>query len=249
MASRMMGATRSSKLSNRLKLLHALVDSRTPKSSKELAEIVNADPVLLLRLLRYLVATGMIGEADADRFEATNITRNLTVRNLEAGINHCLDALGPAVLALPEFLHKNGYQNPSDLRHGPFQDGHRTEDTLFEWLPKHPELLHNFNLWMAGQREGRISWLSFFPLESQLLTNFNGGDDAVLFIDVGGARGHELELIRRRFPNLPGKFILQDLPDTIKQALPTPGVQAVAHDFFNEQPIKGESSNLSHLEK
>jgi len=227
---------------NRLKLLHHLVDSPTPKSSKELAQAVGADPLLLLRLLRFLVATGMIGEADVDRYEATNITRNLTIPALEAGINHTYDIVGRSTMALPDFLQKTGYQNPSDPKHCPFQDAYHTEDNLFEWFPKHPEDLDFFNLWMTGQREGRANWLDFFPLKDKLLDGFKGGDNAVMFIDVGGARGHEVEAIKTKFPDVPGKFVLQDLPDTIKQALPVPEMQAVAHDFFTEQPIKGWSS-------
>lgn len=235
------------RISNRLKLLHTLVDSPTPRSSEDLAQTVKADPLLLLRLLRYLAATGMIGESDVDRYEATNITRNLTIPNLEAGINHAYDTLGPAALALPDYLQKIGYQNPSDQKHAPFQDGHRTEESLFEWISKRPELLHNFNMWMTGQREGRANWLDFFPLEEKLLTGFKDDGDAVMFVDVGGSRGHEIDAIKKRYPNLPGKFILQDLPETIKQALPTPGVQAIAHDFFKEQPVKGQLSTRQEI--
>ena len=203
---------------------------------------MGADPLLLRRLLRFLVASGMIGEADVDLYEATNITRNLTVPALEAGINHSYDIVGYATMALPGFLQKTGYQNPNDQKHCPFQDAFHTEDDLFEWFPKHPEELNDFNLWMTGQREGRANWLDFYPLQEKLLNGFEGSDSSVMFVDVGGARGHEVEAIKKRFPDLPGKFILQDLPETIKQALPVPDMHVMAHDFFTEQPAKGESS-------
>ena len=203
---------------------------------------MGADPLLLRRLLGFLVTTGMIGEADVDLYEATNITRHLTVPALEAGINHSYDIVGYATMALPGFLQKTGYQNPNDQKHCPFQDAFHTEDDLFEWFPKHPEELNDFNLWMTGQREGRANWLDFYPLQEKLLNGFGGSDSSVMFVDVGGARGHEVEAIKKRFPDLPGKFILQDLPETIKQALPVPDMHVMAHDFFTEQPAKGESS-------
>ena len=92
---------------------------------------------------------------------------------------------------------------------------------------------------MTGQRDGRAYWLDFFPFEEQIAKDFKEGDGAVMFVDVGGARGHETEAIKKKFPTLPGRFVLQDLPDTVKQALPVPGMEAVAHDFFTPQPIKG----------
>ncbi|KAL9127327.1 MAG: hypothetical protein Q9175_007754 [Cornicularia normoerica] len=106
-------------------------------------------------------------------------------------------------------------------------------------VPKHPECLNNFNLWMTGQRDGRPNWLDFYSFEERIAKGFQEGDGAVIFIDVGGARGHEVEAIKKKYPTLPGRFLLQDLPDTVAQALPVRGMEAIAHDFFTAQPIKG----------
>ncbi|KAL8831609.1 MAG: hypothetical protein Q9191_000760 [Dirinaria sp. TL-2023a] len=224
---------------DRLKLLQAIVNSPSPQSSAGLAQAAGADPLLLRRLLRFLAATRIIGEVDVDRYEATHITRTLSTPIMEAGINHAYDVVGRPTMALPDFLQRTGYRNPDDGTHCPFQDAFRTEDSLFQWFPKNPEDLQTFNFWLTKQREGRSSWLDFYPLEENFLKGFSGGDDGVMFVDVGGATGHDIEAIKKRFPRLPGKFILQDLPNTIKQAPAMPGVQAMAHDFFTEQPIKG----------
>ena len=181
-----------------------------------------------------------IGEAGVDTYVANKITKNLTVPQLEAGVNHTYDLVGTAVMALPSFLAKTNYRNPDDSMHCAFQDGFRTEENLFEWFPKHPEYLNNFNLWMVGQRDGRTNWLDFFPLQEKLLQEFKADEDAVILVDVGGARGHEVQAIKEKYPNLPGKFILQDLPDTVKQALPVHDMQTMAHDFFTPQPVKGK---------
>lgn len=180
-----------------------------------------------------------IGEAGVDNYIPNNVTKNLVVPQLEAGVNHTYDVVGTATMGLPSFLAKTKYQNPTDPKNCAFQEGFRTQDSLFEWFPKHPEPLNNFNLWMTGQRDGRVGWLDFFPFDQRVARGFKGGDGDVMLIDVGGARGHEVEAIKKKYPNLPGRFLLQDLPDTIKQALPVPGMEAVAHDFFTEQPIKG----------
>ena len=213
--------------------------SIVPATGKELAQKTGADHVLLLRLLRYLVAIHAIGEADIDEYIANNVTKNLVIPQLEAGVNHAYDLLGTAIMALPSVLAKTNYRNPTDPKNCAFQEAFHTQDNLFEWFPKHPEHLNDFNLWMTGQRDGRANWLDFFPFEERVVKGFKGSDDAVMLIDVGGARGHEVEAIKKRYPTVPGRFLLQDLPGTIRQALPVPGMEAVAHDFFTRQPIKG----------
>ena len=232
---------------NRLEIFRILSESPVPVSGVDLAKQVGADHALLRRMLRYLVSMYAVGEAGVDLYSATNITRNLTVPGLKAGVDHTFDTVGPPVMAMPAFLAKTNYQNPTDPKHCAFQDAHRTEDDVFAWFPKHPECLDNFNLWMAAQREGRAYWQDFFSFEDQIAKGFvdTGDGNAVMLVDTGGARGHEIQAIKSRFPNLPGKFILQDLPSTIAQALPIPDLVAMEHDFFGEQPVKGNCPMLA----
>lgn len=129
----------------------------------------------------------------------------------------------------------------------PFQSAFGATDNLFEWFPKHPEYLHNFTLWMRGQREGRADWLDFFPFEERIVHGFRRTDDAVLIVDIGGGLGHVIEAILDKYPGLAGRYILQDLPDTIKQIIsPRTGIEPMVHDFFTPQPIKG-CSNISTI--
>ena len=231
------------RIANRLQIFHILINSNGPVPGRELAQKTGADHVLILRLLRYLIAIHAIGQAGVDLYIANNVTRSLIVPELEAGVNHTYDVVGAATMALPSFLAKTNYQNPTDPKHCAFQEGFHTQDSLFEWFPKHLEPLNNFNLWMAGQRDGRVGWLDFFPFEERVSREFRRDDGAVILVDVGGARGHEVEAIKKKHPYLPGRFVLEDLPATIEQALPVPGMEAVAHDFFTEQPIKGQYLN------
>lgn len=50
---------------------------------------------------------------------------------------------------------------------------------------------------------------------------------------------HTYMALREKYPDIPGRVILQDLPATVERALPTPGVENMAHDFFQPQPVKG----------
>ena len=65
--------------------------------------------------------------------------------------------------------------------------------------------------------------------------------DTPIFVDVGGAGGHQCVEFRAKYPDIPGRVILQDQPPVVEQAegaLPV-GIEAMAHDFFTPQPIKG----------
>ena len=224
----------------RLRLFPLLVESHVPVTGKELAQKTGADHLLLRRLLRFLVAMRAIGEAGVDFYVANNVTKHLAIPRLEAGINHTFDVIGVATAALPSFLAKTNYQNPTNSKDCAFQQGFSTQDNLFEWFPKHPECLNDFNLWMTGKSEDRADWLDAFPFEERVVKGFEKSDGAVMLVDVGGARGHDVEAIKERYPTLPGRVILQDLPDTIAQALTVPGMEVLAHDFFTKQPIKGQ---------
>ena len=102
------------RIANSLKIFHMLVKGNVPVTGKQLAQDTGADHVLLLRLLRYLVAIHAIGEVGVDSYIANNVTRNLTVPRLEAGINHTYDLVDTATMALPSFLAKSKYWNPTD---------------------------------------------------------------------------------------------------------------------------------------
>ena len=141
---------------------------------------------------------------------------------------------------LPEFLRETGHEEPSDGRNCGFNTAFRTNEPFFDFLTKNPKFLETFNNYMTSQRQGRQSWLEFFPLERELVTGFSGEDSTVMFVDVGGGYGHEIQEIKKRYPDLPGRMILQDLPETISQITAAPNTEAMAYNFFTPQLIRGE---------
>lgn len=62
----------------------------------------------------------------------------------------------------------------------------------------------------------------------------------ILLVDVGGGKGHDLIKFLNRYPSAWGRLILQDLPNLIQnlEGL-SPGIQAMGHDFFTPQTVKG----------
>ena len=96
---------------------------------------------------------------------------------------------------------------------------------------------------MSGQREGRADWLDFFPFEKEILEGFDRGRDAVMAVDIGGGLGHEMLSLKKKFPNLPGKLIVQDLPRVIASIQdPNSAFEPMTHDFFTPQPVKGRDT-------
>ena len=74
----------------------------------------------------------------------------------------------------------------------------------------------------------------------------------MLIVDQGGGKGHDLEEFVERMGMgeregegegevLDGKLVLQDLPAVVEQARTglNPRVTAMAHDFFEDQPVRG----------
>ena len=155
------------------------------------------------------------------------------------------DCLGPVYQKLPEYIAANAYREPASTSNGPFQYGHFTNLPLSEWLQVHPRTRQDLSNNMAGYKYGQPSWLDtgFFPAAEVLGKGLKGGHDQVLLVDVGGSIGHDIAEFRSRNAQLPGRLILQDVPRVIGQVANLgPGIEAMAHDFFTPQPIKGNKS-------
>jgi len=139
--------------------------------------------------------------------------------------------------ALPRFLRETKYQNPTDSTHTAWHLAYNTDEQPFAWLKNHPEYLGWFATWMTAFHEGQTPWLEIFPFEQELCDGLK--PSTPVFVDVGGGVGHQCLALKQKFPNLPGRVILQDLEENIQAALVTEGVENTVHDFFTPQPIKG----------
>ncbi|KAK7752639.1 hypothetical protein SLS62_005408 [Diatrype stigma] len=72
-----------------------------------------------------------------------------------------------------------------------------------------------------------------------------------IFVDVGGAAGHQCIAVRDKYPDLAGRIILEDMAHVLDQVKANPlpsfgGIETEPYDFFKqEQPVKGMSSIIS----
>ncbi|KAI1360610.1 S-adenosyl-L-methionine-dependent methyltransferase [Xylaria arbuscula] len=228
--------TASIKIGFDLRIFKFLTENESPRTLNEISAMASADAILTGRILRYLVAIGAIEEISHDQFTANHVTRNLAENVTEAGVSHYFETVSPQYQALPGFLKKTSYANPACDTRTVFQEAWDTELHAFSWFSSYPQNLKYFNDFMAFRREADLSWLRVYPVKERAE---GWSSDRPLYVNIGGGVGHQCAQFKEHFPDIPGQVVLQDLPHSIAKALPTAGVQNMAHDFFEAQPIKG----------
>lgn len=128
----------------------------------------------------------------------------------------------------------------------PLQFTHGFNTDGFAWLCQNPAALTRFNSFMEGQRADRPYWADWFPVRDRILNLPDMSADRPLLVDLGGGRGHDLLEFRQRFPDAPGKLVLEDLPSVIDEVRGAQDrnagkIDAVPYDFFaTQQPVLGE---------
>jgi hypothetical protein len=145
--------------------------------------------------------------------------------------------VGPLFQAFPDFLKKNNYQDIMNNANTVHQTAWNSEGPVFTWIAQHPQNAAWFNEFMAHRRNNLATWLDVYPIEKQT-KRWDPKD--VVFVDIGGNTGHQCAELKAKYPNLPGRIILQDLPHAITMTLQPPSVENTIHDIVHPQPIKGQ---------
>ena len=131
------------------------------------------------------------------------------------------------------------FHNPTHASQSAFD--YAFGDSFFDWMRENPATLRCFDLYMAGRRVGKASWLDYYPIKERLLEGTDQ-EKTVFMVDIGGGQGHDLKGLNDKYGNkgLPGRLILQDLvADTRKDS--TTVFDSMVHDFFEPQPVTGAS--------
>jgi hypothetical protein len=139
---------------------------------------------------------------------------------------------------LSDYFAATGYQNPGDAYNGPFQYARNTDLHSFAWTATKPKLQKSFNTMMGLARmRPATPWYDYYPVAEKLTV---ASVQDTLLVDVGGGLGHDVIAFHAKYPNVKGKLVVQDLPVVIADVTALPaGIEAMAHDFFTPQPIKG----------
>ncbi|KAI1123504.1 S-adenosyl-L-methionine-dependent methyltransferase [Nemania abortiva] len=226
------------------RLFEILVEhERGGATNAELASMTKVDPALMKRLLRYYQSFGMIDQPADDQYRANAMTSAMVLRAARSGVPFYFKAIAPCLNALPQFLRDTKYANITDENNAPWQRGQQTHKNPFDWFRDHPDIMELFVPWMVSQRDGLPLFLEAMDFEKEFAGE-GTNETTPVFVDIGGASGHQCVALRQKHPNLVGRVILQDREEVIQQvnAHPIPGFEGIEtqpHDFFTPQPVKG----------
>jgi hypothetical protein len=139
------------------------------------------------------------------------------------------------------------YLNPYTPKDSTLAMAHNASGaTSFEILFNSPHL-KAFGLYMGTFTMGHKQWTELYPVETRMIEGFEEGEDSVILVDVGGGFGHQAKLLKDTFPNLPGRLIVQDLHQMKGEDIAE--IEFQAHDFYQEQPVKGRCLCSSYIEQ
>ncbi|KAI0481331.1 S-adenosyl-L-methionine-dependent methyltransferase [Xylariaceae sp. FL0804] len=217
----------------------------SPRTGPQLAELSGCDPVLLNRILRHLSAANLLDETAPGKYRQTIFTKSLLQPVFGAWVDYLYDATLPCFSKMPEYLAKNGYQNPIDPNDGVFQYTKGFKGSLFDYYDKNPVEGASFNNMMGGVMANQAGMLDIYPFE-QLNDSLPADSPTPLLVDVGGNVGHDINKFLSKQPALASRLALQDRPDVVQLAKCPDTVKVMAHDFFTPQPIKGARAYYMH---
>jgi hypothetical protein len=129
--------------------------------------------------------------------------------------------------------------NPPEANDGPFQLAEATKDSLWTWLPKNPQVHYDFLQFLEAEKADRARWVDWFPVQERLIDGFHDSEGEVLFVDVAGNRGHDVKELHSKFPNAPGRIVLEDEKHILDEADVAEKIERVVFDLFKPQPIQG----------
>ncbi|KAJ9322302.1 hypothetical protein DTO027B5_6283 [Paecilomyces variotii] len=226
------------RIASRLGLFRVLKESNGPKTLKELATATRADEVLLARVLRALAAFGAILEVNEDGYAFAPSYELFANQTFADSLDHCATFLNLTYQAFPDFLSSIKFADPTDPNNTAVQQAFEAQGQgILEILMARPEIGRGFGVMMNTWGEDNSLIQDLYPVKEKLAQGFD--PETVMFVDVGGGYGQKAIALKRAVPDLPGRFIVQDLPDTIEHAPKVEDIEYQAHDFLTEQPIKG----------
>ncbi|KAI6080763.1 S-adenosyl-L-methionine-dependent methyltransferase [Hypoxylon rubiginosum] len=238
-----------------LNVLNNLKESPSPLTTEDLANKSGKSPnhKLLARILRYLASLSLIREVDTDMWTASRFGNDLSGRGQSAGVCHMVDNCFAAMITLPAFLRRHEYNPPETEDDTAFAQANRVgaeEKTFFDWLKTRPQNAKDFNVFMGSHRTGMRTWLDRPEVIDEITSSFKkvtagkeGGEEkGVSFVDIGGNIGHQCKAFKQHVPDLKGTIVLEDLEEVIANAELEDGIEKVAVNFLEGQPVKGAAS-------
>ena len=218
-------------------------------SLTDLASATGAQPALLQRLLRVVAGSGFIIQTSGPSYSHTPLSLAYAKDEGNMGVMFKILFDELAVLtALPAYLRTHGAKEPDGEKattHNPNTWYYGQEGkTVFEIMEQDPEKFEGFQKMMAMAARFR-PFTGFYDF-SKLGTSEEGRP---VLVDVGGADGTTLAKVLEAHPDIKAEqCVLEDRAGVVEMArknghLPE-GLQILAHDFFQPQPVKNAKAYL-----
>ncbi|KXT07157.1 hypothetical protein AC578_2495 [Pseudocercospora eumusae] len=209
---------------------------------EDLASATGVEPRLLRRILRVLANTNNVIESSPGYFRANDACRHWTDPNVRATGEFHFEHTFQVILTLPTYLKENGYREPTDPTRTPWNISKNTSLPFFDWLdsPGNETSRSNFDKSMTVGTMSHF-WFEKTVSASQVLGSVDD-PEAPLYVDIGGGLGEHACKLHAAHPDLVGKLIVQDLPQSIhksKQRKLPEKISLMEYNFFTPQPIQG----------
>ncbi|KAJ6057615.1 O-methyltransferase [Penicillium canescens] len=215
-------------------------------SYEDLARKLDAEVLLVNRIAWVLVATGILDQIGEDRVTHTARSK-IYLKDDPFGKLFIImidNGLVPFA-SLMKYFDSYGRNEPRAMRHNPwcFAAG-EPEKTAWEIMGRDPERVRQF-------MEGMKVLERFIPVTGEYDFTWvverakQCPEDRILFVDIGGSRGHATAAICTENPGIPRRrCILQDLEEVLDEIRATGledlrEIQLMPVDFHQEQPVKG----------
>ncbi|KAK8093327.1 S-adenosyl-L-methionine-dependent methyltransferase [Apiospora hydei] len=221
-------------------LFSTLAASQGPSDLAELSGASGLEPRILGSIMDYLSPQGIVVEAEKQRYMPTKLSHLLLVPLFNDAVTHFHDNCLPGFTAFHRILKK-----PRDSHMTAFKLGQHTEEDFYTWLETHPANQAAFHRFMEAQFASLPTWLDVFDFKTEL-----GRDAAptdIMFVDVGGGNGSQCAGLRKVWPDMPGKMILQDKPQVLEKVLRVEGMEVMGHDFLTEQPVRAKDARAYYF--
>ncbi|OBT66502.1 hypothetical protein VE03_03651 [Pseudogymnoascus sp. 23342-1-I1] len=212
----------------------------SPTTATELAQKLNVDKDLLVRLMRCVTIIGPFAELGPEKYAHTAYSKMYLVPEIKGLFKLMYDEFAPPNSKMYEFFREQGFRTPNSEVINPYCFAHKTGDqSIWEYLGQRPDRLGALNFGMAAQSEAAAWTVGIFPFASEL-RKAETTDETVLLIDIGGGKGHVTKQIKALTEGIRGKIILQERPEVLTEITdPLTGIEKMEYDFFTPQTVKG----------
>ncbi|KAI1746570.1 O-methyltransferase [Xylaria castorea] len=223
--------------------LHAIYSFKLPSrvpvegsiSYAELAGKIQVDEDVVRRIARYAVTKHIFREVDGGNRLAHSATSKMLAESpmMMEWIGMVCEEMWPAATQAVPALAK--WPRSQELQHSGYALAHGLETHVFDMLVDQPERAARF-------ANAMVYFNSNEDLASHHLCDAYDWESVSQVVDIGGSAGSTAVALATRLPRM--SIVIQDqavLEDQARQSIPpalADRVSFMAHDFFQDQPVR-----------